>query len=122
MSKLQKAASKKAEQAKEVEDKIKTILENNEEKFRKSQIMQAQIVQKAKDHVQKVEKVLIEKKEKEAKQMEAKKTETLNKLAKAETRRSSLLEQVKEKAVGSATKKKWKVYIVYCFKTKILNL
>ena len=106
MSKLQKAACKKAEQAKEVEDKNQAILENNEVKFRKSQVMQAQIVQKAKDHVLKVEKVLTDKKEKEAKQLEAKKTETLEKLAKAETRRSSLLEQVKEKAVGSASKKK----------------
>ena len=41
ISKIQAAATKKAEQAKEVENKIKVSLETKEKKFKKSQDMQA---------------------------------------------------------------------------------
>ena len=67
--------------------------------------MQAQVVQKAKEHVMKVERAISAQKEKKAKEMQAKRAESLNKMAQAETKRTQMLEQVKEKAVVTAQRK-----------------
>ena len=68
-SKRQKAATKKAEQAQEVAHKMKASLESKERNFKKSQDMQAQVAQKAKQHGMKVEKAISAQKERDTKEL-----------------------------------------------------